>query len=371
MKLNNIKPLDGVRALAIVLVLIWHYFDCQVRDLTNGGIITYLKFLTYCTWSGVDLFFVLSGFLIGRILLFNRGSRNYFRSFYARRFLRIFPAYYLVLLAYFIIIWTGLSSHFPWLIPVNDTSHFYSYLFYTQNFWMGSGGAASNWLGVTWSLAVEEQFYLLIPLLVFLINPKYLPKLLVFFIILAPICRALLQNMGAYVLLPARMDSLSLGVLIAYFHLNGSLEKMVQRRKGILIFFWIILFLSLYFIKEEKSSLSGIGGVFIHTVLALFYGIFIVLAVTSAENSFLVKALSKTWMSFIARISYMIYLTHQVFLGLLQQLILNQYPKISNYKEILVTILALVTTILFSAFSYYYFEKPILNIGKKFKYYTE
>lgn len=77
MKLNNIKPLDGIRSLAIFLFLIWHYFNCQVNSNLLAGKMKYIKHMSAWTWSGVDLFFILSGFLIGRILIYNKESKNY------------------------------------------------------------------------------------------------------------------------------------------------------------------------------------------------------------------------------------------------------------------------------------------------------
>ena len=94
--MKRISRLDGVRGMAILLVLVWHYFAAQVVAEPKG-------FLHYCpsalslTWSGVDLFFVLSGFLISGILLDHRNTSNYFRVFYIRRVYRIFPLYFLLL----------------------------------------------------------------------------------------------------------------------------------------------------------------------------------------------------------------------------------------------------------------------------------
>ena len=354
MELNNIKPLDGLRALAIFLVLVWHYFDGQVKSTNN--VIYCLKFLTYFSWSGVDLFFILSGFLIG--------SKNYFKSFYMRRVLRIFPAYYLILFGFGILLFTGLSSHFTWF-SMNGIP-FYSYLFYIQNFWM-KNGFGGNWMGVTWSLALEEQFYLVLPLLIFVINPKHFPKLLVACIISAPIFRTLFHGFNSYVLFPARMDSLFLGVLIAYYYLNGTIEKIFKQRKRLLLLLLTISLLSLY-LTDQRTNLWGIGGVYFHSLLALFYGTLLVLVLVADKNSLFIKALSNPFMSFIARISYMVYLTHDIFLGIFHQLILKNWPQINNYKSFLVTLLALITTIIFSTISYYVFEKPILSFGKKYKY---
>jgi len=349
MPLSNIKRLDGVRALAIFLILIWHYSNKE--------------YLLFWTWSGVDLFFVLSGFLIGRILIFHRSSPAYFKTFYLRRIFRIFPAYYLVLLIFLIFLLSGIGTRFPWLAE----SFFppWSYFLYLQNFWMAYfNDDGTQWLSVTWSLAIEEQFYLILPLLIFLIKPKWLPALLVLLIIMAPVCRSVLPGLGAYVLLPARMDALLTGVLIAYYYLNGTIEKFFLNKQKVLILVIAIFFVSLFFIEKVES----IGGTFMHSVLALLYGVFLILVLISDKASFLVRSLSTPVMAFMAKISYMVYLTHQLFSLLAHKIILHQNPQVHTITDAGVTLAALVVTIGFAALSYKYVEKPILNLGKKYTY---
>jgi peptidoglycan/LPS O-acetylase OafA/YrhL len=286
MKLNYVKPLDGLRASAILLVLVWHYFACQINENLFNGAAKYLKLATSWTWSGVDLFFVLSGFLIGRILIHYKGSPNYFKTFYVRRIFRIFPPYYLVLIVFVIIALSGLSVKMPWLS--NDAYPFYSYFLYLQNFWMHTNHGAM-WLGVTWSLAIEEQFYCILPLLIFFVNLKSLPKFLIGGIVLAPICRLFIPDLGAYVLLPARMDSLLIGVLIAYYYLNGSLQKTFENKGAFLLkllaaFIFLLLCSLVLFIKGIGKE--GIGGVFTHSILACIYGTLLIFVLVN-NHSFL------------------------------------------------------------------------------------
>ena len=224
-----------------------------------------------------------------------------------------------------------------------------------------------NWLGITWSLAVEEQFYIIIPLLIFLIKPKHIPKLLILCIIAAPVCRALIHNLGAYVLLPSRMDALALGVLIAYYYLNGAIEKLFSRRKWVLLLLLILACAALYFINEN-GNLNQIGGTYIHSVLALLYGTLLVLVLVANEKSFLQKSFPLLLCHLLHAFHTMMYLTHQIILGLLQQIILKEGFQILDYKGVLVSLLAMLATILFSTISYYAFEKPMLNLGKKYSY---
>ena len=96
--MNRIKELDGIRGLAILMVLILHYFyQLSLGSVDNGSLLVHLHNFTHWFWSGVDLFFVLSGFLIGGIIIDNRESTNFLQVFYIRRALRILPAYSLLL----------------------------------------------------------------------------------------------------------------------------------------------------------------------------------------------------------------------------------------------------------------------------------
>src|SRR5580704_15437936 len=156
---DHIPQLDGLRGIAVLLVLAQHTLGGSRRD-SIGSLADLVAVPARCGWVGVDLFFVLSGFLITRILLQTRGARNRYFVFYARRALRIWPVYFpLVLIAYLANPWlpSALQSSFgarSWLLVV----------LFCQNLpALGAGVALPAILAPTWSLAVEEQFYLLWP----------------------------------------------------------------------------------------------------------------------------------------------------------------------------------------------------------------
>ena len=159
-------------------------------------------------WTGVDLFFILSGYLLGGILLDNRSSAGYFSTFYMRRAFRILPLYWLLL---------AISFADPITCPYR-----WQYLTFTQNFaWASGDSAACGPTSLTWSLDVEEQFYLLLPLLIRFVPAPILPRIFLCLIGAAPICRAILVHfygnaLSAYALLPGRMDALFAGTLIAW-----------------------------------------------------------------------------------------------------------------------------------------------------------
>lgn len=166
--MNRIRELDGVRGIAILLVLIWHYFTTQVQPVPDS-LLAKAQLATQLTWSGVDLFFVLSGFLIGGILLDNRASKNYFSTFFVRRACRILPLYVVMLLAYvYLLVEQPVALKWLW----ENSYSLWFFATFTQNYPIGIHEQfGPNWMAVTWSLAVEEQFYVVLPFLMFWLPP--------------------------------------------------------------------------------------------------------------------------------------------------------------------------------------------------------
>jgi len=205
--------LDGLRGVAVLMVLAFHFLHI---DGEGGVVERALLSATRTGWAGVDLFFVLSGFLITGILLDARGGPSYFRAFYARRVLRIFPLYY----AYLAVLFLALPLLFPSLDVKRETQGWlWSYLGNVL-FAREGGFQASPFTGHFWSLAVEEQFYLAWPLLVWMLPRKRLAVLCLglvagAFALRLGIHRTTFNSTAAYVLTPARMDTLALGALVA------------------------------------------------------------------------------------------------------------------------------------------------------------
>ena len=156
--------LDGVRGIAILMVLVFHAFMFSLNPMTG-----WISKLASYGFAGVDLFFVLSGFLITGILLKAKGRPGYFRNFYAKRALRIWPLYYLLLLLSFgLVPFLILRIHVDASIVGLALPQSHSalvYVFLLQNIWYG-GKLGPPTLAMTWSLAIEEQFYLVWPWLV-------------------------------------------------------------------------------------------------------------------------------------------------------------------------------------------------------------
>jgi peptidoglycan/LPS O-acetylase OafA/YrhL len=212
MATRRLPELDGIRGLAILLVLVYHV--TRLYFPADGPI--WIRQLLLFGWCGVDLFFVLSGFLIGGILLDTRRSPTAVKTFYGRRVCRIVPLYFVVVIA--MAIGDRLA---PSTLTVNRDVPWIAYGLYLQNVWMAlHGHFGMQGLAVTWSLALEEQFYLFLPLALRLFPPSFIPALIAPVMVGAVAFRLLAMfwhdASSAYVLLPARADALMLGVLGAW-----------------------------------------------------------------------------------------------------------------------------------------------------------
>ena len=238
---RRVSELDGLRGIAILQVLIWHYF---VGPISPQLISPLLHKCLGLTWSGVDLFFVLSGFLLGGILMDNKNSTNFFRVFYLRRCCRILPLYFLWILIFVIIVhaFKELTFEYPYL-SIFDLNIYHwvaikHYLTFTQNFLMAQHHDWGNqWFGVTWSLALEEQFYLVLPLIIYFASARILIYVFLFLIVLAPILRTVLFFVlplpdgvfWSFFLMPCRGDAFLLGALCALLLRKDWFKKLIHR----------------------------------------------------------------------------------------------------------------------------------------------
>jgi peptidoglycan/LPS O-acetylase OafA/YrhL len=209
----RVAELDGLRGIAILLVLVFHYAPAT-------GPMRYLGDVFGIGWTGVDLFFVLSGYLITGILLDSVGQPHYYRNFIVRRSLRIFPLYYACLVLYCVLSFVPSPIHWKAFLTIGGGWWYVGYLgniqVFLQNAWPGAAI-----LTPLWSLQVEEQFYLSFPFLVWAAKRRTLAWILVCSVIGALLLRialvvALPKNlMGTYALMPCRMDALAMGGLVA------------------------------------------------------------------------------------------------------------------------------------------------------------
>ncbi len=319
----HIPALDGVRGIAIIMVLLFHFLLSGI--VAQGHISTFwidrtVTRIVGTGWSGVDLFFVLSGFLITRILLRARGGGSYFRSFYARRVLRIFPVYYGLL--FFLIVILPLLPGFrgdAGLATLRD--HQLAYWTYLVNVRTSlrpfiNLGPYSN--GHLWSLAVEEQFYLVWPAVVLVLGRRGLGVFCVVCIIAAPVIRygllhgavpQLHNGFAAYTLMPARMDALAFGGLIAVAAGEPGLLRRASRwampAGAASALFLAILYLSRGGIPVFDEPVQVYG----YSALALTFAAFLTMAV-GGPLGLLQTVCGHRVLTFFGRYSYGLYVLH-------------------------------------------------------------
>jgi peptidoglycan/LPS O-acetylase OafA/YrhL len=247
-KHQHVRALDGLRGLAILLVLMRHVGEDAPAQRVGGVLHAALQ----SGWLGVDVFFVLSGFLITGILLDSRGP-GYFRNFYTRRALRIFPAYYMFLA----ISPVGAWWYWTYLSNVMIARH---------------GWPTGTWdMGHLWSLSVEEQFYLVWPAIIAWTPRRRLPVLCLTVILSAIALRAMLLHQGAalsaYVLTPARADTLVLGALLAIALRDVQMRETVRRQTS-LIGVLALGALSVLFVTHQLDHRLSFGGLVLGSVAA-------------------------------------------------------------------------------------------------------
>ena len=361
--LQRIPELDGVRGCAILLVLLWHYVAEQIHAPLHSAAGRVVQVLGLC-WSGVDLFFVLSGFLIAGILLDHRGAANYFRVFYIRRVCRIFPLYFLLLGLFVVGAATavGRDPRFHQLFAA--PMPLWSYALFVQNIVMGARETfGAGWLGVTWSLAVEEQFYLVLPLVVFLVPRRVLPQALLAAVLCAPVLRGLTGGFESFVGMPWRADSLLMGALLACgLRAPGFVAAAGRHRRGLRT-----LFLMLLAGAAVMTWKKHVFGMLDHSWLAALYALVIFLPLLGRDGRF-ARALRFPGLTWLGRVSYGVYMFHQPVSGLVHGWLRGAVPGIQSARDAGITLLALALTLLAAAASYYLIEQPIFRYGHTFRY---
>jgi peptidoglycan/LPS O-acetylase OafA/YrhL len=374
---GRVPELDGLRGLAILLVIVCHYVaNAQHRQL---GVWAHwaLSGLSF-GWSGVDLFFVLSGFLIGGILLDARSAPHYFRAFYMRRVHRILPVYYSWTLLYGVVVCAAV-----WMLPGRlpytgqDLKQIPVFLLFLQNLRLGMPVPVWVWFGVMWSLAVEEQFYLLAPPLIRILSVRKLVWVLGATVCIAPLLRFLVFGFfspGTYLstmLMPCRADTLAMGILLAIGWRAPWFRVFLVERRALLQGVLSVLTLGvaglLWWFAHPLSFMTVIVG---YTWLAFFYGC-LLLVVLSQTQGWIAGVMRWKMLRGLGTISYCVYVIHLTFNHLAHQMLLHGEPEIYNAQGVAVTLLALVLTLVVASLSWRYFEKPLIRRGHAYSYWGE
>ncbi len=373
----RIPELDGIRGLAIALVVAYHYFFLIIASRPNSAL-SYTLVIGRLTWTGVDLFFVLSGFLIGGILLDARNSSNYFRVFYTRRFYRIIPLYAVWLLLVSLTLTAmkfGLVRDSTWLLK--DSLPMYPYLFFLQNFWMAAhnslGGATS---GGTWSLAIEEQFYLTLPLIIRFFNLARMPLAILIGVIAAPVTRILLflhsphNSVAPFVLMPCRADALLLGVFAAVVIRNDPWKQWLQRNQRFLSLLLSVFLAGAAFLTIRVRDMYGFAMISVgYTWMAALYACVLLFAVTQPQTR-LAGFMRWKYLTWLGTIAYGVYLVHGYVRPLLFYAVglRGSLDIVDSIPKLLVSFAAIPVTLLICRLSWLYFETPLMRRGHRTRY---
>lgn len=373
---RRIPQLDGLRGIAILLVVLYHYVSMPNTGVP-GKFSYALEAATRIGWSGVDLFFVLSGFLIGGILLDARESPNYYRTFYLRRVHRIFPLYYTWIAIYFAVAFSPLVRFVPAeFIAAGNWKVALGHIFFVQNLmWTRSAAYHTVWMSALWSLAVEEQFYLVTPAVVRLISRRTLVRALLLLIAGGPLIRFLVHRFispthgaATYILTPCRADDLAMGVLLAVVWRSDRAKEWLRDRKWVIyasvavfgaIYVWLdVSNASPYELPMAIAGFSSIG---------LFFSSLLILALLSPFGLWS-RICQLRFLIQLGGISYCVYIIHGAVAYAWHQFLLPSPAGVATLRSAAATLLAAVSAWFLAKLSWRALESPMIRRGHQFKY---
>lgn len=375
---GRVPELDGLRGIAVFAVMIYHF--SIVERVTTLGIDTVYYKLARMGWIGVDLFFVLSGFLITGILLEARdSSRHYFRSFYLRRVLRIFPLYYAYLATFFLVLPLGATLVFgeQQLAQLAELQKHQLWMWlYASNLYTFLQGAHTG-LATShfWSLAIEEQFYLIWPLVVLALSRGTLQRSCIVLIAAAFVVRVGLHLAdfapnSIYAFTPARMDTLLSGALLAIL-VRSSIEPAVLTRaaRWMLCSCAPIAFAILWFGGQdavEHVAIYTVG----YTLLCACFASVILFAVLGPTSSWYTRILRSRFLLVLGAYSYGLYVLHVIVRAVLVRAVGKPFAIGGTQLPWQLGFLLLCTavTAVLALLSWHVLEKRFLNLKKYFPY---
>lgn len=359
---GTIREFDGLRGIAILLVMTHHFWP-------RSGYWNQWATVPHLGWIGVDLFFVLSGFLITGILIDSKGSPHYFRNFYARRVVRIFPLYYLIVILTFIAIPAMQGGDWQASEFVRESGSPLWYLLYQGNLREAILGHEPAYvLAPLWSLSIEEQFYLVFPLLVLALDRETLWRTLLAMLVLAPLFRlaTLLVWPGneriQYLATPSRVDVLSMGALLAVAFRQPT-SWLEPRHLGRALTLLTLVFVATFVLGGLDRTVF-FGRVFGYSIVGFFFMVAVAYALVLRESS-------STWwlrwrpLMWLGRICYGVYLLQrpiEVVLGKVTKALGHPLSD-ASLGSVPIKMSAVIAA---ATLSWFCFERPILGLKKRF-----
>ncbi len=360
--------LDGLRGLAVGMVLAWHFIGIPAWA-SEGWAFQALFRIFLLGGAGVNLFFVLSGFLITRIVISRKQSNpRFLQAFYARRALRILPPYLLLVTIFWATVWIGGVQNQVF----NDQISLWRFLTFTQNYWMAANASyGPDGISVTWSVAIEEQYYLVFPVLALILPKTRLPAFLACTAVTSVVWRAGIfaldpsNNFPADLGTLARLDGLAIGGLIAYAldyppWTKWLRDNLVGLRRAMLWSFLLLLFVR----RDSGSQMAYIG----HTALNICSALIITNTMLHlGSTSVGMRALRSRILCFLGKISYSLYLFHPIILA--AAFLVTGYPKsLAGLPQVLVLLSSFLLSLFFCRMLFVRFEKRLIDLGRKIPY---
>ncbi len=359
---SRIAALDGLRGMAVLMVLVFHYKQGMLL-LPDSWLTKPLRLLD-ATQTGVDLFFVLSGFLISGILLDAKGTPHFLRNFYTRRALRILPLYYLVVLG-------CLAAGWIWGNPAYSLEKVWWYLVYLQNVGMTFWPTAVGEPGHFWSLGVEEHFYLIWPFLMLVCSEKRLPIVLLTLIAGGIACRLLLVSLGydVFTFSLCRMDALAMGALLAVLLRRPGMASVACRVCRWALIVGGPLLLVLYGLCSGKAQAAV--QVVKYALVALTYTVLLGAVVGPGRIECLERVCTRWPLRWCGKFSYAMYVFHPFLYGGIMTY-LRRHSALTSTNPLLFMAgefaLCVACTLAVSWLSWQLLEKRFLKLKSLFEY---
>ncbi|CCH54663.1 acyltransferase 3 [Fibrisoma limi BUZ 3] len=370
--LNHLQQLDGIRFLAVGLVLLDHWMVGRIEGVALGAL-------------GVTIFFVLSGFLITRILLSSKdklsdqpggGLSKYLKTFYIRRTIRIFPVYYLTLFVLALVNEPPVREKFAWLA------------LYATNIYIAIN---HTWMGTVdhlWSLAVEEQVYLFFPLLLFFVPRRHVPITALLMIVVSvglryALHRARLPWFIGYVSMPTCLDSFGLGALMAFgwLYRREWFIRVFQSTAWVwisLLGFVAVVVMTNYMAERSPYGYHNVWADVWERLAASLFGFFLIGKAVLGYGGPMKWLLENSVSQYLGRISYGLYLYHNFVFNFYHtqptHFTVRAWRRITdvlpflNSAYIFQFSFFLALTIALATVSWYVIEKPINNLKDRYSY---